>query len=134
MFWYVGHKVPLFSNITVLHSTMLCAHQRLRYVLLRSSCGAKSSPQLALIGRLRFPYDSPFLQNVLSIAKEFGVARAESAPYQQQNSKMCGHVQLAQFQRVVVRHDPSDVEMQIDRPSLPAKPPIQGAQVYLKPG
>src|SRR6266480_6661237 len=129
MFWYVGHKVPLFSNITVLHSTMLFAHQRLRYVLLRSSCGAKSSPQLALIGRLRFPYDSPFLQSVLSIAKEFGVARAVSAPYQQQNSRMYGHAQLAQFPPVVVPHDLYREEKQIDLPSLPAMLPIPGAPV-----
>src|SRR5437867_2478951 len=113
---------------------MLCVHQRSKYALLRLLCAAKSNPQIALIGRLQFPCDFLFLQNDLPVAKEFGESRAVLALYQQQNSRMCGHVQLAGFQPGAVPHDLSHEEKQTDLPSLPTMPPIRGVPFYVGPG
>ena len=121
------------GTITFLRSIMLCAHQCLKYVLLRSLCGAKSSPPSALIRRSQFPCHSSFWRNGLPIAKVFGVARAAPVLHLQQNSRRYGHAQWVRYQPVVERLDLYREERQIVPPSQPTMHPIQGAPVYGEP-
>jgi hypothetical protein len=127
--------VPALSNdITVLHSTMLYVHQCLKYVLLRSLCGAKSSPPSALIWRLVFLFYSSVCLNDLSIAKVFEVARAAPALNLQQNSRRYVHARWVRFQPVAVRRDLSSVKRQITLSSQPVMLPIQDVPTYVIPG